>query len=120
MKSLKYFTSFTAVALLFLSAIAFAKDNKSGGFDLAEPAQVGSTTLPPGHYKAEWTGSENSLNISIVEHGKTVATTQGTMKQLPSRAPADEVTLKTGNDNSKQIEEIQFNNRSEALMLSGM
>ena len=120
MKSLRYFASFTVVALI-LSAFAFAKDTKSGSFDLAEAAQIGSTTLQPGHYKAEWTGSDNALSISIVEHGKTVATAQGTMKQLPSKATSDAVIVKTGNDNSSnQIQEIDFNNRTEALVLSGM
>lgn len=118
MKSVKYLASFTAFALI-LCAAAFAKDNKSGSFDLAEPAHVGSTLLQPGHYKAEWTGPENSLQVTIVENGKTVATTEGTMKQLPSKATADEVTLKTVNE-SMQVEQIEFNNRPEALMIGGM
>jgi len=118
MKSLKYLASFAAAALL-LSAASFAKDSKSGSFDLAVPARVGSTLLQPGHYKAEWTGSDDALKISILEHGKTVATAEGTMKQLPSKATTSEVTVKTLNNNN-QIEEIEFDNRSEALTLSGM
>ena len=118
MKSVKYLASLTAFALI-LCAAAFAKDNKSGSFDLAEPAHVGSTLLQPGHYKAEWTGPENSLQVTILENGKTVATTEGTMKQLPSKATSDEVTLKTVNE-SMQVEQIEFNNRPEALMIGGM
>jgi hypothetical protein len=119
MRSLKYLASFTAVALL-LCAGAFARDNsKSGSFDLAEPAHIGSTLLQPGHYKAEWTGPENALTVSIMQRGKTVATTQGNMTQLPSKATQSEVTIRTHNDN-KQIEQIQFDNRTEALTLSGM
>jgi len=118
MKFVKYLASLTAFALI-LCVVAFARDNKSGSFDLAEPAHVGSTLLQPGHYKAEWTGPDNSLQVTILEHGKTVATTEGTMKELPSRATADEVTLKTVND-SRQVQQIEFNNRPGALMLGGM
>ena len=119
MKSLKYLASFTAVALL-LCAASFARDNsKSGGFDLAEPAHVGTALLQPGHYKAEWTGPDTNLTVSILKNGKTVATSQATMTQLPSKASQSEVTIKKLNDNN-QIEQIQFNNRTEALTLSGM
>jgi len=119
MKFLKYVASFTAVAFL-LGAAAFARDANSGSFDLTEPAHVGATLLQPGHYKAEWTGRNDALTVSILDHGKTVATTQGSMKELPSKATATEVTVRTRKNNSKRVEEIDFSNRSEALLLSGM
>ncbi len=118
MQSLKYFASFTAVALL-LCAGAFAKDANSGKFNLADAAKVGSTMLQPGHYKAEWSGSGNEVKISILDHGKTVATAEGSLKTLPTKAPYDAVTTKTVN-NHKQVDEIDFDHRSEALVLSGM
>lgn len=119
MKSLKYIAPFTAVAFL-LGAAAFAKNSNSGSFDLAESAHVGSTLLQPGHYKAEWTGPNDGLKVSILEHGKTVATTEGTIKELPQKASATEVTVKTEHNKRKQVEEIDFDNHSEALMLPGM
>ena len=119
MNLLKYIASFTAVAFV-LCAAAFARDNNSGSFDLAEPALVSSTLLPPGHYKAEWSGSENALKVSILAHGRTVATADGTLKQLPQKSATSEVTLKTEQDNSRQVKEIDFGNRTEALVLSGM
>lgn len=121
MKSLKCIASFTALAFV-LSGAAFAKDKvkDSGSFDLSEPAHVGSTLLQPGHYKAEWTGPENALKVSILDHGKTVATTDGTMKQLPSKARQSSVILKDEQGNSKQVEEIDFTNHTGALVFSGM
>lgn len=119
MQSLKYLSSLTAVALI-LCAAAFSKDSNSGSFDLPDSATVGSTVLKPGHYKAEWTGSENAVTISILQNGKKVATTQGSIKQLPTKSNADAVTLATQQDNSKRVEEIDFNNRTQALVLSGM
>lgn len=119
MQSLKYLGLLVSIAL-FLSLGAFAKNVNSGSFDLDETAKVGSAVLPPGHYKAEWTGSENTVKVSILHNGKTVATIEGSIKELPSKAQNDSVTIKTLPDNSTRVDEIDFNNRTEALLLSGM
>ena len=108
-----------AVAWL-LSLGAFAKDVNSGSFDLAETAHVGSTVLQPGHYKAEWSGPKDAVTVSILHDGKTVATTQAKVKELPAKAPYSSVTVKTLDNNTTQVDEIDFNHRSEALVLSGM
>lgn len=119
MHSLKYLGLVVSIAL-FLSLGAFAKNANSGSFNLDETAKVGSTVLPPGHYKAEWTGPESAVKVSILRDGKTVATTEGSIKKLPSKPQQDSVTIKTLPDNSALVDEIDFNNRTEALVLSGM
>jgi len=117
MRSLKYL-ALTAAAALVFSLGAFAKDSHSASFDLGQTATVGSTVLQPGHYKAEWNGPDNALQISIVQHGKTVATIEGRMKTLPSKAANTEVQIRNDN-NHQRIDEIDFANHTEALVLSG-
>ena len=119
MQSLKYASSFLAVALL-LGAAAFAKDANSGKFTLDESARIGSTVLQPGDYKAEWSGSNAALTISILQHGKTIATTQGTLKELPAKAPTNAISMRTLPDKTEQVDEIDFGHRTEALVFSGM
>ena len=116
MKSAKYLGSFIGVALI-LCASTFAKDVNSGKFDLTQVAHIGSTVLQPGHYKAEWTGPNNALTVSIVEDGKTVATTNGNIKDLPGKAPYGAVII---NIRSQRVDEIDFHNRSEALVFPGV
>jgi hypothetical protein len=118
MQSIRFFAVFSAVALA-LSLPAFAKDANSGSFDLTQAVQVGSTVLQPGHYKAEWTGPNTALQISILRNGKTVATTQGTLKELPSKAQYDAVTVRNLDDHTTRVDEIDFNHRTEALVLAG-
>ena len=118
MKIAKYFASF-AILTLALSLGAFAKDNHSGSFTLFETVRVGSTDLEPGHYKAEWSGTANDVKVDILRDGKTVATTQGAIKNLPQPSPYNAVSTKTLQDNTKALDEIDFNNRSEALVLGG-
>jgi len=119
MRALKYLASLLSFALI-LCAAGFAKDSNSGNFNLAQPAKVGSTVLQPGHYKAEWTGPNDSLKINILQRGKTVATAEGRIKELPEKSPYDAVSVKTQADNSTKIDEIDFSNRSEALIIRGM
>lgn len=119
MNSLRSVASFAAVALL-LCATAFSKDKNSGSFDLSEAATVGSTVLQPGHYKVEWTGTEKDVKVSILQKGKTVATSGATVEQLQSKPSADAVSLESEQDNTKRVNEIEFSNRSEALVFSGM
>lgn len=119
MRALKYLAILSAFALT-LSMSAFAKDANSGKFDLEQAAKVGSTVLQPGHYEAQWTGPNNALKVNILEHGKTVATAEGSIKQLPTKSPYTAISMKTQANNTKRIDEIDFNNRSEALVIHGM
>ncbi len=118
MKIARCFASF-AIVTLALSVGAFAKDNHSGNFKLFETTRVGSTDLEPGDYKADWSGPADAVKISIVKNGKTVATANGQIKNLQQPSPYDAVTTKMLQDNTKAVDEIDFNNRSEALVLGG-
>jgi hypothetical protein len=118
MQSIRFFAVLSVVALAF-SLPVFAKDTNTGDFDLMQKACVGSTVLQPGHYKAEWSGPNTALQVSILRNGKTVATTQGKLKELPEKAPYGAVTVRTLKDNSTRVDEIDFNNRTEVLVLAG-
>ncbi|MGA9511371.1 MAG: hypothetical protein WBV55_22305 [Candidatus Sulfotelmatobacter sp.] len=118
MKFIQYLASFAAVALL-LSLSAFAKDNNSGKFTLSDTVQVGSTQLAPGSYKAEWNGPANDLKVDIIRNGKTVATAQGKIEDLQKPAPYSAVLTKTLQNDTKQLDEIQFDNHTEAIVLNG-
>jgi hypothetical protein len=112
------FLAFLCAFALTLSTLAFAKAKNQGSFDLAQVASFGSVQLPPGHYKAEWTGTNGTVDVSLIHNGKTVATTRAELKELARPAANSAVTLRTTPSHNERIEEIQFNNRKEALFLS--
>jgi hypothetical protein len=118
MKSAKFLAS-VAIAAFALSLGAFAKDNNSGNFTVSDSVQVGATELAPGDYKAEWTGPANDVKVAITQHGKTVATTEGKLTTLQQPARYSAVLTKQTNNNTLKLDEIEFNNRSEALQLNG-
>lgn len=119
MRALKYMASCVAFALI-LCAGSFAKDTNSGSFDLQQTAQMGSTVLQPGHYTAEWSGPKDALKINILQHGKTIATAEGKLKDLRTKSPYAAVSLRTQTNNNPRVDEIDFHNRSEALVVNSM
>ncbi|MFZ0417154.1 MAG: hypothetical protein WAM04_03555 [Candidatus Sulfotelmatobacter sp.] len=118
MKFVQYLASFAAVALLF-SVSTFAKDSHSGKFTLSDTVQVGSTQLAPGDYKAEWNGPANDVKVNIIQNGRTVATTQGKIQDLQKPSPYDAVLTRTRDNNTKDLDEIEFGNHTEALVFVG-
>jgi hypothetical protein len=106
-----------AAATLF-SLSAFARSKDEGHMTLADPAQIGSTHLKPGDYKVEWNGTGDHVKVNIMEHGKTVATAPAKLVTRPKRSPYNAVVLKAmKNSKTQGIDEIDFNNRAEALVL---
>jgi hypothetical protein len=119
MRLTKWLASCAAVALFF-SIPVFAKESHTdaGSFDLTQKAKVGSTVLQPGHYKAEWVGPNGDVQVSIVQHGKVVATAKGQVKELQKPSPYSAVTVKNGKNNTQRVQEIDFSNRRDALVLT--
>jgi flagellar basal body P-ring protein FlgI len=118
MKFVQYFSMLALVALV-ISGDLLAKDSHSGTFTTTEKVKVGSTTLPPGDYKVEWSGSPDNAKVEIMNHGKTVVSSDATIKTLPQPSPYTAVITRTLRDNTKQVNEIEFDHHSEALVLPG-
>jgi hypothetical protein len=107
---------------LAVSTIPFAvarNGNKNeGNFTIQDKVRIGSTELRPGDYKAEWTDAGGgAVKVTILQHGKTVATTEGTLKDLQEPAAYDSVIVIPSGDNAKIISEIEFSKRKQALVL---
>lgn len=117
MKFAKYF-SLVATFTMLLSLSAMAADKHDGKFTLPEAAQIGSTQLHAGDYKAEWTGTGQDVQVQIMQHGKTLATVPGKLVENKEASEYSSVTLKPVEGNVKTIDEIDFANRKEAIVLS--
>jgi hypothetical protein len=118
MKFVQLFASFAIVAVV-LSVSAFAKDTHSGKFTLTDPVQVGSTQLAPGDYKVEWNGPASDVKVNIMQNGRSVATVDGRIQDLQKPAAYNAVHTKTLQNDTKALDEIEFGNRTEVLVLGG-
>jgi hypothetical protein len=69
---MKRFFGFALIVALF-SIPALAIKN-SENVTLPGAVKVGSTQLPAGEYKASWTGTGSSVQVTLTRNGKTVVT----------------------------------------------
>jgi hypothetical protein len=116
MKALTRLTSLATLTFA-LTSVTFAASKNQGNFTLFDTARVGSTELRAGDYKAQWQEEAGgAVKVEILQHGKTVATAEGKLKDLQNPAPYSAVVTKSGNDNAKEVDEIDFDNRNQALV----
>ena len=119
MKTLARLTSLATLTVALTSA-TFAASKNQGNFTLSDTARVGSTELRAGDYKAQWQEEAGGVvKVEILQNGKTVATAEGKLKDLPSPAPYSAVVTKALSENAKEIkeiDEIDFSKRNQALV----
>jgi hypothetical protein len=115
MKFVKY-SAVLALVAFTLSLGAFAKDksNNEGKFTLGDTAQVGSTQLKPGDYKAVWDGTGPDVQVKILQGKNVVATTSA--KLVDKSYAQDAVTLGPGSGGVKTLDEVDFGSRNKALV----
>ena len=114
MKYAKYFALMSTLTMMF-SFAALAKDKNAANVNLPESAHLGSTQVPAGDYKVEWTGNAPDVQVQLTQHGKTVATAPAKLVENSQASPYSSVVLKDVTGESKAIDEIDFANRKEVL-----
>jgi hypothetical protein len=114
MKFAKY-SVWMALLAVCVSLSAFAKDKNEGKFTLSSPAQVGSTQLQPGDYKATWEGTGSDVQVKILQGKNVVATTSAKLVQKDQPAPYSAVTVSSANG-SPTVNELSFGSRKESLV----
>jgi len=114
MKFTKYFAVLAVIAFS-LSLSVFARDNNEGKFTLVDTAQVGSTQLKAGTYKATWEGSGPDVQVKILEGKNVVASTSA--KLVDNSSSTNSVTLKNS-DKAKTVDEINFGGLHKSLVFS--
>jgi hypothetical protein len=118
MKTVRFIPLIAAIALLLPSAM-LARTKDEGKIQLSDPVQIGTTQLSPGNYTVAWTGTGPNVQVTFRQHKQIVATTKGTILERKNPSPYDDVVLKPSqNGNAKTIDEIDFNNRKEALRIT--
>jgi hypothetical protein len=119
MKHVKYMTLVSALAVLS-SLSAFARDKNQHSVNIPDAVQVGSTQLQPGNYKVEWQGNGPGVQVSFLQHGKTVATVPGTLKTNEGPAIQDDVQIDATSSSSRTLEKIDFGREALVFQQSGM
>ncbi len=115
MKSHKYTAAFL-LAVSVLSASAFAKDKTDAKFLLHYKAQFGATELTPGDYTLQFEGTGATVQVSVLQSGKIVATSPAKLVENVKPVQTGAVTYRTVGD-KKTVEEIGLSHGKQSLIL---
>jgi hypothetical protein len=116
---MKYGKCFVLCAtVLSLLPFAFAKDKDHVNISFSESVVIGKTQLKPGDYQLKWSGSGDKVQVTVLEGGKTVATTEAKLVENPQPSPYDSVSVTTLPDNTQTIQEVDFAHSKEALVFT--
>lgn len=103
---------------LMATMAALARDKNHHSVEISETLRVGTTRLAPGDYTMEWSASGATAEVNFLQHGKSVAQAPAKIVTLAHPPSSDSVTITTGVDNMKALEEVEFGGHKEAFSFS--
>jgi len=100
------------VALMLMAPVVLlAAPKNSADVTFMETVTINGTAVPPGNYRVEWQGTGASLQASILQGKKVLASAPATLVNSKSEYDGA-VETSDGSNNSKVLEAIDWSNRS--------
>lgn len=100
---------------LMLATSAFASDK--GKLQINHPVIVNGTTLKPGDYKLEWTGSAGNVELSILQGKNVLAKVPAHVVDLNSPSANDAAVVNNADNGTKTLTGVRFEGKKFALEL---
>jgi hypothetical protein len=108
----------SASLMVMLAGSAFAANGShKESFQIGSPAQVNGKQLPAGDYEARWEGSGPSVQVSITQGRKVIATVPAQLVDLKKPAYASETEVKNGTNGDRELSALRFSGKKYALEL---
>ena len=100
------------VALMLMAPVALlAAPKDSANVTFLETVTIDGTAVPPGDYHVVWQGTGPSVEATILQGKKVLASTPATLVDAKSEYDGA-VEISDGNNNSKVLEAIDWGKRS--------
>jgi len=100
---------------LLLASSAFAGTKAS--LQISNPVNVNGTTLKPGDYKLEWTGTGGNVELSILQGKNVLAKVPAHVVDLNSPSANDAAVVTNGDHGTKTLAGVRFEGKKFALEL---
>jgi hypothetical protein len=118
MKSSLFSKIIIALLGLMLAGSAFAANaSHKNSFQISSPAQVNGTQLPAGDYEARWEGTGPSVQVTITQGKKVVATVPAQVVDLSQAASDTEAEVKSNSNGGRELTALRFSGKKYALEL---
>jgi hypothetical protein len=105
-----------AVLVLLLATNAFAA-NKGSLVVMNAPVSVGGHQLTPGEYQLKWEGTAPTVELSILQKGKVVATVPAQVVEGQGASPYDAYSTDKNSDGTLSLTRIKFGGKKYILAL---
>src|SRR5271166_3332789 len=100
------------VALMLMAPVVLlAAPKNSADVTFMETITINGTAVPPGNYRVEWQGTGASVEASILQGKKVLASAPATLVNSKNKYDGA-VETSEGNYNSKVLEAIDWSSRS--------
>jgi hypothetical protein len=106
---MKYTTIFAL--MLMAPMVLLAAPKNSANVTFTETVTINGASVPPGDYHVVWQGAGPSVEATILQGKKMVASAPATLVDAQSEYDGA-VETSDGNNNSKVLEAIDWNKRS--------
>jgi hypothetical protein len=115
MKVSKMFKGLLLGLALPLAASAFAANK--GSLQVNDPVTVSGKQLKPGGYTVKWEGAGPTVELSILQGNKVVATAPARLIDLNRSSDYNAAVTTLNGDGSKVLSEIRFSGKKYALAI---
>jgi len=105
---MKYTAIFALMLMLPVALLAVPKNSASVTFP--EAVTINGTQIPAGDYRVEWQGTGTSVEASILQGKKVLATAPATL--VKANNGYDGIETQAGENNSTILSAIDWSNRS--------
>ena len=108
---------FATLALALTTSAFAASDSHKSSFEISAATQVNGTTIPAGEYTAKWEGSGPTVEVSIMQGRKVVATAPAQVVTLDRAAPDTQAEFRNGSSGDRELTALQFQGKKVSLEL---
>jgi hypothetical protein len=109
---------FATLALaLTTSVFAASGDSHKSNFEISAATQVNGTELPAGDYTARWEGSGPTVQVSIMQGKKVVATVPAEVVALDQPASNTQAEIKSNSNGDRELTSLKFSGKKFSLEL---
>jgi hypothetical protein len=108
---------FATLALAITTSAFAAGDSHKSSFEISAATQVNGTTLPAGDYTAKWEGSGPTVQVSIMQGRKVLATVPAQIVTLDRAASDTQAEVRNGSNGERELTALQFQGKKVSLEL---
>jgi hypothetical protein len=106
-----------SLALMLAGSAFAANGSHKDTFQILAPTQVNGTQLPAGDYEARWEGSGPTVQVSITQGKKVIATVPAQLVDLNAVPRYSTAEIKSNANGDRELAALRFSGKKYSLEL---